>query len=127
MIIFVDCDDTLVLWRDYDIKGEFDEWSSDKYVPNHDLIELLNILIEYSSELSVVVWTGGGKNYAKLWKQRLLPAAHSAMPKGLVHTYPGDIIIDDIVLGDKLVGDATLITPEDFIEQNQVWILRMEG
>lgn len=68
-VLFLDVDDTLVLWCDG--KCEHSDhpfgWDAEGWMPNQDLIELAK-----SWKGNIIVWSGGGKDYAEMWGRRLL-------------------------------------------------------
>lgn len=79
-MIFVDVDDTLVLWQE-------------GLSPNTRLIEGLKAL---TSEL-FVVWSGGGIQYAEMWVDRLgLRDLAIVIEKDFSVVKPGDTVIDDM-------------------------------
>ena len=54
MIVFFDVDGTLITFEDK---------------PRHEVIQLLRTI--YSLDVDIVVWSGGGKEYAQRWVDRL--------------------------------------------------------
>ena len=110
MIIYVDCDDTLVLWDDEEVDGIM--LRSSPY-PNTALIEAVDTLIAQTGAL-VVVWSGGGKEYAQDWADKYVPHWNAAaMDKHECIRLPdiGDICIDDMEIGVR----ADLYFPGRFI------------
>ena len=79
--LFIDCDDTLVLWLGEDGEGDGGPnpygGGKEKWEPNRALIAAIESSREEYEE--VVVWTGGGSDYARVWRDRLLPWAHHAI------------------------------------------------
>lgn len=86
--LFIDVDDTLVLWK---YTGLVDEG----YEPNHAVIEFARRWKEFHPEGRIVVWSTGGKDYAGEWRQKLLPFASGWESKYPIHVSPGDLFIDD--------------------------------
>lgn len=84
--LYIDCDDTLVRWRDEEPGKLVTEWEA-----NHDVI---NYAERWRGR--VVVWSSGGQEYAAMWGQRLLNhVPHTAMCKEPVALLAGDVLIDD--------------------------------
>lgn len=75
--LFVDCDDTLVLWLDGDgtpLGGQNPYGGgSDKYELNQALIDAVVDFMDTHREYELVVWSGGGAQYAKGWADRCFP------------------------------------------------------
>lgn len=70
-VIYVDCDDTLVLWKDglggESVKHPFGDGAYD-FDPNLSLIAKIE---EYERQGNlVIVWSGGGRPYASHWARR---------------------------------------------------------
>lgn len=94
--LFVDCDDTLVLWPK-DATRPDGLFSGDKYELNRDLIGFVNCMLDEHREYELVIWSGGGVSYAQRWAEMAFPernwsiaAKDMRMPEG------EDICIDDM-------------------------------
>lgn len=66
----------------------------------------------------VIIWSGGGADYARLWRDRLFPGRRfDATAKDSFRTLPSDAMaVDD--LAEEMAGyliTATLLTPEEFV------------
>ncbi len=101
--LFIDCDDTLVLWLDergMPLKGEnpMGVNSHDgNWKPNTRLILEIEKWVEINPHLEVIVWSGGGDFYAGGWGQRLLHhIEHVAYAKDTRVPMVNDIAIDDM-------------------------------
>lgn len=67
-MLFVDCDDTLVVWDDAALmkqRGAFNEFTSTDWAFNPKVVALIE------ATPTGVIWTGGGIEYARLWLNRL--------------------------------------------------------
>ena len=115
--LFIDCDDTLVLWlgEDGEVDGGPNPYGGgkEKWEPNRALIAAIESSREEYEE--VVVWTGGGSDYARVWRDRLLPWAHHAIAKDTRIPGSEDVCVDDAVLRVA----AALLTPQEFIEESR--------
>jgi len=106
MSLFVDIDDTLVLY-DLDTPNPCEIYDGTKYEINTKLVR--NIMSFYSDnpETLIVIWSGGGREYVKGWVNKLgledMAVALSKDRDTLSLIKDGDIVIDD----DDLFGKRT--------------------
>ena len=93
MALFVDIDDTLVLWNTPD---EGSEWKVNQ--------ELLDGIIQYrknNRHEKIIIWSGAGEDYARLWTRKLDLERYDIInlmkikPILLTWVKEGDIVIDD--------------------------------
>lgn len=77
--------------------------------PNENIVNLLKILSKFKN-VKIVVWSGGGKDYAQMWGTRLM--LHSFVWKyaGKLDGLKPDIAIDDVQ--DCDLGKINLIVRE---------------
>ena len=88
--LFIDVDDTLVIW-DYSDPG-----LSDQYRPNAVVIQFARRWKQFHHDGKIIVWSLGGFDYAGEWKQKLLPFADDHLGKGpKMRIEEGDMFIDD--------------------------------
>ena len=110
IIIAFDVDGTLITNVPADIYQEKRPSPGTPYdydVPNRDIVELLVILSRFKN-VQIVVWSGGGKNYAQMWVDRLKLSKWVWKTAGkLDGTVKPDIAIDDI--HDCNLGEINLI------------------
>lgn len=94
--LFVDCDDTLVLWD----KAETAEgvYRGDMYEINRMLAGNINCWLDVHPEYELVVWSGGGTNYALRWANLAFGSRRSfeILPKDMRIPQGDDICIDDM-------------------------------
>lgn len=117
-MLFIDCDDTLVIWDDKTIqrKGPFNEYTSTDWSFNQRLIDWM---LEKETELGpVIIWSGGGRQYAELWLSRLerhvgRSLSFTARAKDINLIRDGDIVVDDMPLIVRDV-DYTMIDARAF-------------
>lgn len=97
--LFVDCDDTLVLWDTPDLG------LTTHYDLNLELIGDVECFILHHPEYELVVWSGGGVDYATRWAERCFPHRHAklddcvdylVLPKDMRTPEDQDICIDDM-------------------------------
>ena len=111
--LFVDVDDTLIL---YDSEGEvhpYGIWRHDPYRVNTKLIGFINLFRVKWPEAMVVIWSGGGANYARMAADAVLSGVKvTTLLKdrdtfGLVRE--NDIVVDD----QDLKVDCPVLRPDD--------------
>lgn len=94
--LFVDCDDTLVLW-DPDPDEESSLYRGDRYTINHELVSNIKCWLGEHPEYKLVVWSGGGANYACHWGDKAFgPFPHACTSKDITLPKDKDICIDDM-------------------------------
>ncbi len=102
MTLFVDVDDTLILWLDEG--GQHDPFGivGDAWKPNTRLILEIERWVDTHPNDRVVVWSGGGEDYARMWGQRVLHhIPHKAIEKAgptLYLPFSTDLCIDDMMI-----------------------------
>ena len=102
--IFCDVDDTLVLYQKVG-PNQYGVYMGTPFVVNERLVAgLLDLRVRDPWTL-IVVWSGGGKEYAKMWMRCLgLDKIAVGMLKDET-TFPliqeGDVVIDDDPLGGR--------------------------
>ena len=113
--LFVDCDDTLILYKDTQHKiHPYGAEYGLAWTANEVLIKYIERFRESFPEALITIWSGGGKEYAQKWIDRLLPDVCAiSMTKGreafmLIKT--GDIVIDDQPLN---IPTGNLHLPDD--------------
>lgn len=125
MRLFVDCDDTLVLWQaEKRTRSDglylFDEWQR-----NDELIEAIEGFLRQAEEeifeLNLVVWSYGGEEYARKWAELFFPnRMWEALDKDPMIPDDESICIDDD-LTIRPPSAAMVLTPEDFIKVRK-WV-----
>lgn len=119
MKLFVDCDDTLILW-----KGDPDPVSglypANAYDPNTKLISAIKKWWRLHDFDSIVVWSGGGEAYASRWAMKfLIWQEKGMMVKGYQFAISKDITLpteEDICIDDQVLKvKGTLLTADEFI------------
>lgn len=105
--LFVDCDYTLILWRD--TRG-----LTSKYDINEELVQAVNGFVD-DTGYGLVVWSGGGLDYAARWARMCFPGErYTALAKDNELPLAGDICVDDKL---EFKVNAKLYTPEQFIKE----------
>ena len=117
--VFVDIDNTLILW--FDDMHPWSEKPTENYRINHQLIAAMyNYDAQCETEQDTpglfTLWSYGGNWYARLWAtdlfaQRLSITILVKKPLGTPQT--GDIVVDDS--NPMVAQGVTLMTPEEFI------------
>ena len=106
--LWVDCDDTLVLYEQ-EAPNPFGMYIGDKWQPNTRLIEAVE---KWNGRL--VVWSGGGKDYASTCAKTLglrPDRAEGKSRKMMRRVQPGDIVVDD----QPIRTAGTTLTWEEFV------------
>lgn len=90
--LYVDIDDTLVTWLS-------DEGGPHPYGHNAKAWQVNEKVKIYAENWKgdLIIWSGGGKNYAEAWANRLLPhLTWTAESKFNAVAGPDDVFIDDM-------------------------------
>ncbi len=100
--LFVDCDDTLILYDTTEDDGGHSPYGflrGQPYRVNDELVGSIRAWADDNPCSLVVVWSGGGDKYARVIADLVLPGLHvSAMIKDM-STFDlvraGDVVVDD--------------------------------
>lgn len=92
--IFVDVDDCLVLWSSEPLR------TGERWEPNEGLIALLEQHMESHPDDLLFIWSGGGKEYARMWGERLFLKETVFMPltkdrSTFPLVQPDSVVVDD--------------------------------
>lgn len=108
--LFLDCDDTLVLWPVH-ATGVGQLYSGDEWLPNEALIDRVRAFHAQNPDWTIVVWSGGGIDYAAMWGRRLLEGVrYIVLPKLVGIPDEGDVVVDDV---PELAVSARLVLPSE--------------
>lgn len=115
--LFVDCDDTLVIWQPENRKRADGLYMGDEWGSNDPLIDAIKAYLANNTDTQLIIWSGGGLNYADLWGRRILNQAgvHGWIALSKDNRLPrdGDLCIDDIEL---TLSSGEVVHPDYFIE-----------
>ena len=106
--MFVDCDDTLVIYESGG-KHPFGDYCGEPWKPHEALVEAIN-----AWEGDVFIWSGGGRDYARMWGERLIEADHVALGKdqhSMALVRECDIAVDD----EKIQVAGRVLTADEFV------------
>ncbi len=120
MRLFVDCDDTLVLWFNGDEQTEGVLLpgpnpygaGADRWKPNVALMDALDAWRRANPEGELILWTGGGLDYAQLWQRRVYRQADDAISKDTRIPFSSDLCIDDMPI--KVA--CPVVTWQEFVD-----------
>ena len=118
--LFVDCDDTLVKYQDRGDPTPYGVKYGVPWLPNERLINGVIAYRHAHPEALIVVWSGGGQEYAQMWADKLLSSIDvTAMVKD--ETTFGLVLHDSIVVDDQDLGIPTggrQFKPDEWPEEN---------
>lgn len=104
--LFIDVDDTLIKYKNDAEMNPYGFWKGDPYEPNFELIEAIKEYRKKYPDALIVIWSGGGKPYARAAADHLFPGNDfTTMEKGWDY-FPlvrdTDIVVDDFApsMGD---------------------------
>jgi hypothetical protein len=102
MNLWVDCDDTLVIYHDTANKTHpYGDYYGTPWHANEPLIAGIRAFRMIYPDAMIVIWSGGGAEYARTWRDRLVPDvdAHGFGKNPAMATLikAGDIVVDDYV------------------------------
>ena len=102
MNLWVDCDDTLVIYHDTVTKTHpYGDHYGTPWHANEPLIVGIRAFRRIYPKALIVIWSGGGLLYAKTWMDRLLPGleavAFGKNPQISSLIKADDIVVDDYV------------------------------
>ena len=111
--LFVDCDDTLVLYQNDNDINPYGYYLEDPWNPN---VELIDAIADHYLSVQLYIWSGGGQEYAAMWARSLFSPRMNrelvTLSKGrdtIEIVREGDIVIDDMNIRTR----GTLYTPFD--------------
>lgn len=131
MRLFIDIDDTLVIWED-EMQGDIHV--RQRWHFNTELLEAITEYIRKTSQVSsIYIWSGGGLDYATSWKERISDDPGYWIPQwdnSVIHKTPiitlskdpsilpseEDLCIDD----EELKTKARVMSAEQFIGMNKI-------
>lgn len=128
MTLYVDCDDTLAIYLDSGGKvlpGKHPYGhGADRWVPYDDLVIAVNRYHDETNE-PVVIWSGGGHDYAKEFLDKLFPDRnYTVLSKDdqILDQGRMRIVDDDLPFREgigEVIGLEYVFSPERFVEYVQ--------
>ncbi len=129
MRLFVDCDDTIVLYKpeSENVSGQGNRhpyglmYDDSLYVFNEPLLKFIVAFREKHPDALIVIWSGGGAWYAERVAEQA-GIGHldlTYMDKDRT-TFPL-VDEDDIVVDDQELRVAATVTPPDFFDNKDNW------
>ncbi len=118
--LFVDCDDTLIL---YGSEGEVHPYGfikDEPYRVNEPLLAFIKAFREANPCALIVVWSGGGAQYALTIAREVGLADEVAVMIKDRTTFPL-VTEHDIVIDDQPIKVAAVVTPPDFFDTKDNW------
>lgn len=114
MRLFVDCDETLVLWDDTHQNQDKTLWVRDSWHKNDNLIAAVRAYLKENKECSLIIWSGGGADYAASWARRFFGDDEyvAAISKDIRIPEEFDICVDD----EELKVKSHCWSPNYFID-----------
>jgi len=121
MRLFVDCDDTLIL---YNSEGEVHPYGFVRDTPYHvneSLVAFIKAFYAKYPEALITIWSGGGDQYAtQVAKEVGLDEIDALCIIKDRTTFPL-VAEDDIVVDDQELKVAATVTPPDFFDNKDNW------
>ena len=94
--LYVDCDDTLALYGNEAGENPLGVELGYPWRPNEPLIDAINDFVAKYPRTTVIIWSGGGRDYAEEFRQRLLPDINASAAEKDDSVLDADcIVIDD--------------------------------
>lgn len=122
MRLFVDCDDTLIL---YDSAGEIHPYGfikDEPYRVNEPLVAFIRAFREKHPDGFIVIWSGGGGDYAEQVAKEVglaeVGAFYLTKDEDTFFLVRGE---DDIVVDDQELKVAAVVSPPDFFDNKDNW------
>ena len=115
--LFVDCDDTLLIYDTHQTPNPYGHWRGQSWHPNLVLIGQITAFKVLNPTSDIYIWSGGGSYYAGECS-KVLNISHLVsefLVKDITNFHlvrPGDIVVDD----DGLEGLRTHSPEEIFLE-----------
>lgn len=111
MKLYVDVDDTLVIWQPHKRTRADGLYMGDEWQRNDELIEAISKYARIRLlQDEVIIWSTGGEKYTAYWAEKL-DLDWPTMEKDPRLPQRGDICIDDELIGVV----CRLVRPEQFI------------
>lgn len=122
--LFVDCDDTLILW-DQAADETSGLYYGDRYRPNTSLIEAIEQFARMSPDTDIYVWSGGGVDYAGRWAGLFLQniSIKGWLSKNIRLPDSYDVCVDDM----PIVTNGKTLSPSQFIDAVSLQLAIDEG
>ncbi len=100
---FFDCDDTLVLYQNMHEKNPYGFYYDQPFLLNERLADGIKAIAVNDPEAMIVIWSGGGMDYARMWKDKFdLPGVSLTKDISTFHLIEEDsIVVDDDSLGGR--------------------------
>lgn len=116
--LFVDCDDTLVTWLDeFDMPIEGQNpygGGAQRWRFNQGVVSAVERWVKESPGGAVVIWSGGGADYARAWRDRAFPSGPIGFAsKDTRVPAPGDIVVDDQMIKTR----ARYLSVQQFVDR----------
>ena len=118
--LFIDCDDTLVL---YDTGGEIHPYGwilEEAYRVNTPLVDFIHRFRDKYPGALIVIWSGGGSSYARTITRALGLEELEVVPMLKDQTTFGMVREDDLVVDDQPIAvPVVVISPKDYQQLEQ--------
>ncbi len=121
MRLFVDCDDTLIL---YDSEGEVHPYGfvrDEPYRINDTLVAFVKAFYAKYPDALITIWSGGGDQYAAQVAKEVGLGEIDALCIIKDRTTFSLVGEDDIVVDDQELEVAATVTPPDFFDNKDNW------
>ena len=119
MKLFIDCDDTLILWDMVwdEVRGLYVSGvpAGEEPLLNNELVTDISCFLSKHKNYELIVWSGGGVRYAERWRDKYLPEAR-VLDKDMHTPQAGDIVVDDQYEYLKVDPGVHVLAPDKLSE-----------
>ena len=125
MRLFVDCDDTLLLFGypddDPDSVTPYGFWRDVPYTINEPLVAFIRAFYAKYPNALITIWSGGGDQYAAQVAKEVGLGEIDALCIIKDRTTFSLVGEDDIVVDDQELKVAATVTPPDYFDNKDNW------
>jgi len=119
--LFVDCDDTLIIWEGAGDGPHPYGAGAEGYHVNEPLVRAIGALLQRNQDIDLFIWSGGGRGYAQTWANEVhFDPEPTALAKDTGLVRAGDIVVDDMLASEvvsyRLPHGIFGFAPAAFIE-----------
>jgi hypothetical protein len=113
--LFIDVDDTLIIYENDNKQNPYGVYNGEKWSLNQPLFDAIVKFRETFPDALIVVWSGGGQEYAQMWVNGLMRELDVvALDKSVFNLVRwNDIVVDDYAESLKLPEGCIALLPHE--------------